>query len=559
MEGIQRLSSTASAHTASVRGTGNLSGQPEDTAGAGAVTAAAGQPDVVPAGQFHEISDDVGAPSAVAVADLDAAFEARTSAPASYQVKPGDSLWMIAQRLLGDGRRWHEVYVLNRDRIHNPDLIYPGQTLKLPSNAGGPGDAPGVAHPQHSHGNGPGGSHHRPTKGPGGPGHPQQGPGGTSHHHGQDPGGTGTNPPPGGGSSDNPLPLPPGVTASEAADFAQHADALWIQARHYRDPSASYQTDDANYWDVNVNHDGSRARKLMDEQAPMIARFVAQLPPDERAHYQQIQRETAHDPEARLALEVLLVKGRLTNAPKNAGGDSLLAALDKVATQAVEPPIDRTQMLSDMIQEIAQPAAIAQHAYGTCTVTSVEIKTALENPAEYARIVGGLASPEGKVKLADGEVAHRYPGTQYPAAGDRRSISAHLWQPAMMVFGGNRSYRNSASDVSGLSPTGVEHVLDAINGTRSRLYECDGGTHQAIERTVTAIEQATRKGESVPCSLQWGAGGHKILVTGIHGDTVDYINPWGIECHMSLEHFRNNLHAANVADFDHDLISIESP
>ncbi|MBQ1434408.1 MAG: LysM peptidoglycan-binding domain-containing protein, partial [Clostridia bacterium] len=36
------------------------------------------------------------------------------------------------KKQLGDGTRYKEIYELNRDRIKNPSLIYPGQTLSLP-------------------------------------------------------------------------------------------------------------------------------------------------------------------------------------------------------------------------------------------------------------------------------------------------------------------------------------------------------------------------------------------------------------------------------------------
>jgi LysM domain len=57
-----------------------------------------------------------------------------------------DCLWDIAERYLGDGLRYKEVYELNRDivqpdgrRLTNPDLIQPGWILKLPHDADGPG------------------------------------------------------------------------------------------------------------------------------------------------------------------------------------------------------------------------------------------------------------------------------------------------------------------------------------------------------------------------------------------------------------------------------------
>jgi LysM repeat protein len=48
------------------------------------------------------------------------------------RVRRGDSLWRIAKRHLGKGRKWAAFYKANKAKIDNPDLIYPGQTLIIP-------------------------------------------------------------------------------------------------------------------------------------------------------------------------------------------------------------------------------------------------------------------------------------------------------------------------------------------------------------------------------------------------------------------------------------------
>lgn len=67
------------------------------------------------------------------------------SAPSygSYTVKEGDTLWDIARTQLGDANRWREIYNLNTDTISDPDLIYPGQKLKIPKYAKGTLGVPG--------------------------------------------------------------------------------------------------------------------------------------------------------------------------------------------------------------------------------------------------------------------------------------------------------------------------------------------------------------------------------------------------------------------------------
>jgi nucleoid-associated protein YgaU len=49
-----------------------------------------------------------------------------------YTIQSGDSLSKIAARELGDGNRWQELFDANREVIGDPDLIYPGQQIRIP-------------------------------------------------------------------------------------------------------------------------------------------------------------------------------------------------------------------------------------------------------------------------------------------------------------------------------------------------------------------------------------------------------------------------------------------
>ena len=50
----------------------------------------------------------------------------------SYTVVAGDSLSKIAKRFYGDANKWPRIHEANRDQIKNPDLIHPGQKLRIP-------------------------------------------------------------------------------------------------------------------------------------------------------------------------------------------------------------------------------------------------------------------------------------------------------------------------------------------------------------------------------------------------------------------------------------------
>ena len=47
-------------------------------------------------------------------------------------VQPGMTLWAISKENYGDGRLYVQVYEANKDRIRDPDLIYPGQVFTVP-------------------------------------------------------------------------------------------------------------------------------------------------------------------------------------------------------------------------------------------------------------------------------------------------------------------------------------------------------------------------------------------------------------------------------------------
>ncbi len=50
----------------------------------------------------------------------------------TYTVKSGDSLSKIAKEIYGDAARWPEILEANKDQIKDPNLIHPGQELRIP-------------------------------------------------------------------------------------------------------------------------------------------------------------------------------------------------------------------------------------------------------------------------------------------------------------------------------------------------------------------------------------------------------------------------------------------
>ncbi|MGA2222244.1 MAG: LysM peptidoglycan-binding domain-containing protein [Verrucomicrobiia bacterium] len=54
--------------------------------------------------------------------------------PTKYIVKKGDSLWRIAGKVYHNPLKWPRIYRANKDRIKNPNRIYPNQVLTIPQN-----------------------------------------------------------------------------------------------------------------------------------------------------------------------------------------------------------------------------------------------------------------------------------------------------------------------------------------------------------------------------------------------------------------------------------------
>ena len=64
--------------------------------------------------------------------------------PSSYTVLKGDCLWVISgyKKIYDNPYKWVKIYSANKEKINNPDLIYPGQVFKIPRGTIGSGSRP---------------------------------------------------------------------------------------------------------------------------------------------------------------------------------------------------------------------------------------------------------------------------------------------------------------------------------------------------------------------------------------------------------------------------------
>ena len=74
----------------------------------------------------------VGNVEGVEKVDEDLDVEAPANAAKMYTVKSGDTLSAIAKNFCGDANRYNEIFEANRPMLSDPNMIYPGQLLRIP-------------------------------------------------------------------------------------------------------------------------------------------------------------------------------------------------------------------------------------------------------------------------------------------------------------------------------------------------------------------------------------------------------------------------------------------
>ena len=248
-------------------------------------------------------------------------------------------------------------------------------------------------------------------------------------------------------------------------------------------------------------------------------------------------------------LQSLLVSGKLSN--KDSQGNSLMSNLHGIKEQAIaregDASLQGDTVLAEVISQVADPGRIRQNNKGTCTVTTIEHLLASRQPAEYARVIGGLTSGSGEVTLQDGTRIRR--DAKLVAADDSdRTNSSRIFQATMMEYGNGagRDYRNDVDghvnrlsgqfeknrrgDVrSGLNIEGRKKVSDSVLGSESTIKEFSGNTR----RTEDDIAGALRENRAVQVSLKWSRddqdihGNHALSVTGMDDKYVYLRNPHG--------------------------------
>lgn len=305
--------------------------------------------------------------------------------------------------------------------------------------------------------------------------------------------------------------------------------------------------------DVNDDSPARRREAAAETEAHAGAEraALAKLPGEARRQFEAVAAKAgAADPIARRELQQLLLTGR---------AEAVLPGLARLAEQPLAPGVDRGALLTDVIGEIESPDRVNQHQKGTCGATTAQIYLLRKDPAEYVRVVAGLAEPAGKVRLKGGETISR--PADWAADNDGgRSTPSRLFQPAAMALGNDKyvvlGYDNT-KDKAELGPVplfggltnGAEvRILEQLTG---KDFESIGFARWNRSARWEDLKRRLDAGQGpIPVSLVWNPygkpGGHFVQIDRVADGRVQFTNPWGQRESLSEAEFKAHITGAQA-------------
>lgn len=322
------------------------------------------------------------------------------------------------------------------------------------------------------------------------------------------------------------------------------------------------------------------------------------LPPETSAKLSEIIDVVPES--SRDDLREALAHHKITPADRAELINSVHALLATERNSELQSPGMRLELATSLLHTLADPLSAHQSDRRTCSVvSSVQTRMALENPAEYARLIEGLSGKDGSVELASGERMQFVAGSarvDVPLNGDSvisRSLESRVLQSACMQYAAGYE-RNATGElvlqydpardvfhdtVHGNDTSGVygnwqqKLTNDVFNEGSTRLDTSNvPGVGTPPREVISAMQQQLdATGTPVAVEVNWASQGdhseHIMLVTEIKDGRVYFFNGWrtfhdrdGSTSHshemtedgkvesMSLEDFEKRLRSAYIAD-----------
>ncbi|MDC0713766.1 hypothetical protein POL68_35190 [Stigmatella sp. ncwal1] len=255
---------------------------------------------------------------------------------------------------------------------------------------------------------------------------------------------------------------------------------------------------------------------------------------------------------------------------RDAQGGTLLSHLAQLAKGPLHPALHerRAELLNGVLEETAQSFQVDQKEFNTCTVTSMQYELVRDNPAEYARLIAGLAGPTGRVgmrgggeiELQDDSLSSKASG---PYSSAHRTLSEAIFQTSLMEFangideyyvqgsrGTDESVRPDGSTYTGQYASGMVQAASALFG---RAYTTWYKTPSTFDAQMEFLRNYQPAGPNTPVLISYDTtpgivgGDHAVNFVRVEGDRVFFRNPWGPEYFLK------------AGDIQHDQSRVEDP
>jgi hypothetical protein len=250
--------------------------------------------------------------------------------------------------------------------------------------------------------------------------------------------------------------------------------------------------------------------------------------------------------EAYQRLDSLQARGILGKSDE--AGRTLVDDLYDLNTQPLAKKVHRRKLMMAVLRHLDNPELMKQGERGACAAAGLQHVLAARDPAQYVKVVRGLASPGGQATLNSGERLRR---VDHSIRDDSdRDVASRLVQSALIEYGnGPESYSNKKDlstgphseglhqanpwvpnsghqegGHSGLYPAEISRVMKALFGGDAQVQFVDPDLKT---QHLDKIREAVSDGEVVLAGLRWDKGAHLVVIKEVHDDHLVAWNPWG--------------------------------
>jgi hypothetical protein len=229
---------------------------------------------------------------------------------------------------------------------------------------------------------------------------------------------------------------------------------------------------------------------------------------------------------------------------KDSAGKTLISNLEKLTTQPLNTMLagetSTSELVDSALLDITNPNRVDQGTAPTCTVTSMQFELVADNPAEYLRLLTGLAGPSGSAQMKGGSDLVIGRGDGDLKARDDRPVSQALFQSAAMEYGngkaasfdpisGQSTDASTGKTYAGLAPsqqTMVLRQLFGINYRTDQFYtEADGARALAGLQGFDASQAVNRP---VILDIDQGPINHAVTLEKVDAGRVYFRDPYGV-------------------------------